>query len=64
MLKRNIYLIFPSNWYIEKLKNFLLQVCIIPVLVQNEIHQYYKENDVIPYIQSLELLFKVGIHLE
>ena len=25
----------------------------MPALVQNEIHPYYQENDVIPYIQSL-----------
>lgn len=42
-----------SNWYVEELESFLPQVTIMPALVQNEIHPYYQENDVIPYIQSL-----------
>ncbi|MCD7844747.1 MAG: aldo/keto reductase, partial [Oscillospiraceae bacterium] len=42
-----------SNWYVEELEEFLPQVNITPALVQNEIHPYYQENDVIPYIQSL-----------
>ena len=37
-----------SNWYIEELEEFLPQVNITPALVQNEIHPYYQENDVIP----------------
>lgn len=42
-----------SNWYVKELEDFLPQVTIKPALVQNEIHPYYPENDVIPYIQSL-----------
>ena len=42
-----------SNWYVEELEIFLPQVDTLPALVQNEIHPYYQENDVIPYIQSL-----------
>lgn len=42
-----------SNWYIEELETFLPQVNITPALVQNEIHPYYQEPDVVPYIQSL-----------
>ncbi len=42
-----------SNWYVEELEEFLPQVDTKPALVQNEIHPYYQENDVIPYIQSL-----------
>lgn len=42
-----------SNWYVEELEEFLPQVDTTPALVQNEIHPYYQENDVIPYIQSL-----------
>lgn len=45
-----------SNWYVEELEDFLLQVNIKPALVQNEIHPYYQENDVIPYIQSLGIV--------
>ena len=42
-----------SNWYIEELKNFLPKVKIKPALVQNEIHPYYQENEVVKFIQSL-----------
>lgn len=41
-----------SNWYIEELEDFLPQVDTIPALVQNEIHPYYQELEVVPYIQS------------
>lgn len=41
-----------SNWYIEELEEFLPQINITPALIQNEIHPYYQENDVISYIQS------------
>ena len=45
-----------SNWYVDELKEFLPQVNIIPALVQNEIHPYYQENDVIPFIQKLGIV--------
>lgn len=45
-----------SNWYVKELEEFLPQVNIIPALVQNEIHPYYQENDVIPYIQGLGIV--------
>lgn len=45
-----------SNWYVEELEKFLPQVTITPALVQNEIHPYYQENNVIPYIQSLGIV--------
>ena len=45
-----------SNWYVEELEKFLPQVTITPALVQNEIHPYYQENDVIPYIRSLGIV--------
>lgn len=41
-----------SNWYVEELEAFLSQVDTVPALVQNEIHPYYQEQDVVPYIQS------------
>ena len=47
-----IHSIGLSNYYIEELENFLPQVNIKPALVQNEIHPYYQELDVVPYIQS------------
>ena len=45
-----------SNWYIEELEEFLPKVNITPALVQNEIHPYYQEQDVVPYIQSLGIV--------
>lgn len=45
-----------SNWYIEELEEFLPQVTIMPAVVQNEIHPYYQEKDVVPYIQSLGIV--------
>ena len=45
-----------SNWYVEELETFLPQITIMPAVVQNEIHPYYQENDVIPYIQSLGIV--------
>ncbi|MDE6412826.1 MAG: aldo/keto reductase [Eubacterium sp.] len=45
-----------SNWYIEELKEFLPQVSIKPALVQNEIHPYYQDSDVIEYIHSLGIV--------
>jgi diketogulonate reductase-like aldo/keto reductase len=41
-----------SNWYVEELTEFLPQVDTLPALVQNEIHPYYQENDVVPFIQD------------
>ena len=41
-----------SNWYAEELKSFLPKVTITPALVQNEIHPYYQEQDVVPFIQE------------
>lgn len=45
-----------SNWYIEELESFLPQVETVPALVQNEIHPYYQERDVVPYIQDLGIV--------
>jgi diketogulonate reductase-like aldo/keto reductase len=41
-----------SNWYIDELTDFLPQVNIKPALVQNEIHPYYQEQAVVPFIQE------------
>lgn len=51
-----IHSIGLSNCYIEELEEFLPQVNITPALVQNEIHPYYQEQDVVPYIQSLGIV--------
>lgn len=45
-----------SNWYVKELTEFLPQVDTTPALVQNEIHPYYQENDVIPFIQDLGIV--------
>ena len=45
-----------SNWYVKELTEFLPQVDTVPALVQNEIHPYYQENDVIPFIQDLGIV--------
>ena len=41
-----------SCFYIKELDAFLPKITIMPALVQNEIHPYYQDNDVTPYIQS------------
>lgn len=45
-----------SNWYIKELEEFLPQVTITPAVIQNEIHPYYQENTVIPYIKNLGIV--------
>ncbi len=45
-----------SNWYVEELTEFLPQVDTVPALVQNEIHPYYQENDVTPFIRDLGIV--------
>lgn len=47
-----------SNWYIEELEEFLPQVTVIPAVVQNEIHPYYQEKDVVPFIQDLGIVIE------
>lgn len=47
-----------SNWYVKELKEFLPQISIMPAVVQNEIHPYYQENDVIPYVRSLGIVME------
>ena len=41
-----------SNWYVEELTEFLPQVTVMPALVQNEVHPYYQEQDVVQFIQE------------
>ena len=53
-----------SNWYVEELEEFLSQINITPVLVQNEIHPYYQENYVLPYIQSLGIVVQCWYPLQ
>lgn len=42
-----------SCYYINEIDNFLKQVDIKPVLVQNEIHPYYQDTGVVRHIQQL-----------
>lgn len=41
-----------SCFYIKELTDFLPQVTVKPVLVQNEIHPYYQDTEVVDYIHS------------
>lgn len=41
-----------SCYYTKELKEFLPQTSIMPSLIQNEIHPYYQDRDVIAYIQA------------
>lgn len=41
-----------SNYYIEEMEVFLPQVTVTPALVQNEIHPYYQEKDVVEYMHG------------
>lgn len=42
-----------SCYYIKEIDDFIKKVDIKPVLVQNEVHPYYQDLDVVPHIQSL-----------
>ena len=42
-----------SCYYIKEIDEFIRQVDINPVLVQNEVHPYYQDTDVLPHIQNL-----------
>ena len=47
-----------SNWYIEEIDDFISQVDIRPALVQNEIHPYYQEQAVVPYMHGLGIVMQ------
>lgn len=47
-----------SNWYIEEIDGFIEQVDIMPALVQNEIHVYYQEREVVPYMHNLGIVMQ------
>ncbi len=42
-----------SCYYIDEIDRFIRQVDIKPVLVQNEVHPYYQDTEVVPHIQNL-----------
>jgi len=41
-----------SNYYIKELNKFIPKVNIMPSLVQNELHPYYQDTEVVEFIQS------------
>lgn len=47
-----------SNWYIEEIDGFIAQVNIMPALIQNEIHIYYQEQEVVPYMHNLGIVMQ------
>jgi len=47
-----------SNYYIEEIDDFLPKVTITPALVQNEIHPYYQERNVVKHIQELGIVME------
>ena len=49
-----------SNWYIEEIDGFIAQVDIMPALVQNEIHIYYQEQEVVPYMHDLGIVVQAS----
>lgn len=44
-----------SCYYIKETNRFLPQVTIKPALIQNEIHPYYQDSEVIRHIQNLDI---------
>lgn len=47
-----------SNWYIEEIDAFISQVSIKPALIQNEIHPFYQEKQVVPYMHNLGIVMQ------
>jgi len=47
-----------SNWYIEEIDDFISQVDVFPALIQNEIHPYYQEQAVVPYMHNLGIVMQ------
>lgn len=47
-----------SNWYIEEIDDFISKVNIMPALIQNEIHPYYQEQAVVPYMHELGIVMQ------
>lgn len=45
-----------SCFYIKELTDFLPQISIKPVLVQNEIHPYYQDTEVVDFIHSQDIV--------
>ncbi len=53
-----IHSIGLSNWYIEEIDTFLQEVTVTPALIQNEIHPYYQEKEVVEYMHGLGIVMQ------
>ena len=45
-----------SCYYVDEINKFLPQVNIKPVLVQNEVHPYYQDTDVVNHLHDLDIV--------
>lgn len=45
-----------SCYYVDEINDFLPQVSIKPVLVQNEVHPYYQDKEVVEHLHSLGIV--------
>lgn len=45
-----------SCYYVDEINDFLPQVSIKPVLVQNEVHPYYQDKDVVEHLHNLGIV--------
>lgn len=45
-----------SCYYVNEINDFLLQVNIKPVLVQNEVHPYYQDTEVVEHLHNLGIV--------
>ncbi len=48
-----------SCFYVKELTEFLPQVSVKPVLVQNEIHPYYQDTEVVDFIHKNDIVVQV-----
>ena len=44
--------------YIEEIDDFIAQIDIMSALIQNEIHIYYQEQEVVPYMHELGIVMQ------
>lgn len=51
-----IRLIGVSCYYVKEINEFLPQVDIMPVLVQNEVHPYYQDTEVVEHLHNLGIV--------
>lgn len=51
-----IHSIGVSCYYVKEINEFLPQVDIMPVLVQNEVHPYYQDTEVVEHLHNLGIV--------